>query len=140
MITGTQAKKILKAAGIDSRKILAQTPRGSLQVKLLDLSLDAEKVYQILKPYEVVYRDKASGELLEAQHFFVFVDYAYNLKPTEVQLDQFQLAWTELHESPAWMETYQRQFIVSRLMKATGMSQLQSSEVYRVCQRELLNR
>ena len=51
MINGTQAKKELKAAGIDTRKVrvFTRSGSGSLNVKILDAAIAYEAVDSILR-------------------------------------------------------------------------------------------
>lgn len=77
----TEVKKLLKAVGIDPRLIRSRlhtySMGSSLNVQILDRSIDRGVVEKALKHFESYDLDEATGEILCGGNDFVFVTYAH---------------------------------------------------------------
>lgn len=74
-MTGKEVKAILKAAGIDSRKVSVRVTPSSYNVTLKSWSISRSEVEKALKHLEEIRRCEATGEILSGCNTFVFVDY-----------------------------------------------------------------
>ncbi len=74
----TEVKKILKAAGIDTRKVSVQVTPSSYRVNLKSWSISRQAVENALKDLEEIRRCEATGEILQGGNTFVIVQYDCN--------------------------------------------------------------
>lgn len=83
MTKTTEMKRILRAAGIDTKKVsITHKYCGyseAYNVKLLTKEIDAKAVEKLLNKYESVDRDEYTGEILLGGNTYVDVYYDWTL-------------------------------------------------------------
>jgi hypothetical protein len=134
MINGNQAKKELKAAGIDTKKIRIYTRRGSgsLNVSIRDLSISVESVDAVLRKYENISRCEHTGEILQGGNDFVFIGYDWEASIPEAFVDAFQLAcayWGRLPRN----DQSDRYHFSRAIMKDGGLTESQAYATFNHC-------
>lgn len=77
-----EIKKYLKENGIDTKKISVKGSNcgysESYNITIKDISINIEKVRELLKTFESYERDERTGEILEGGNTYIFVNYDYN--------------------------------------------------------------
>lgn len=78
MKSARELKKELQAAGIPTKGISIRCD-SSINVKIKDLTVDVDKVKEVLAPYESVRRCDYTGEILQGGNTFLFVSYDWEV-------------------------------------------------------------
>ena len=94
--TGSEAKKIIKKLGFDSRKVSCNVRPGSytMNVRVKDLSIPLEPIEDALKQFERINRCEYSGEILQGGNRFIFVQYESFIPVNEAVVDAYTMALT----------------------------------------------
>jgi len=78
-----EVKEILKANGIDTKKISIRMQGYTddcFLIKIKDENINIDDVKDIIKKYEIVDRDERTGEILAGGNQYIFVEYDYKLR------------------------------------------------------------
>lgn len=77
-----EIKKYLKENGIDTKNISVKGSNcgysESYNITIKDITVDIEKVRELVKTFESYERDERTGEILEGGNTYIFINYDYN--------------------------------------------------------------
>ncbi len=137
-ISGNEAKKVLKEAGIDTSKVSIRNSRGSaLDVTIKDLEIDIDQVRSLLEKFEHIYRCETTGEILSGGNYFVFVSYAWDGIPVPRDLMESYMYALAVNPVEIERQTQAFSYWTKRRMheQVPSRSEGQVSAAFHLCER-----